>query len=569
MNKLYFGDNLEILREMDDECVDLICTDPPFNSGRNYNTFLGDSLAQDKAFTDTWKWDTAAEDTRAEIEWRAQASEIYKALDDCLKAYDLMLQYPVSGDKGAMRAYLAFMGPRLAEMHRILNRKGNIYLHCDPTACHYLKCVMDVIFGENNYKNQIAWQRTKSHKDGNQYGRIYDTILFYSKSRQSVWNSVYTPLNSEYVKKQYKDRDGKGPSRLMELTGQGIRHGESGQPWQGVNPSNRGRHWAAPGRKAWPKHIQPPDNYESLSVHEKLDMLDAKGLIHWPSKGEMPRFKKYLSTSRGTKVKDLITDISITYEEDLDYPTQKPLELYKRFIKASSNENSLVLDPFCGCGTTIDAAHTLKRRWIGIDLTILALDPMRQRLDDRHGLKPSIDYQIEGYPTNMQEVRKLLKEGDKRKHHDFSNWAVTRLGLKPTKDVGDGGHDGVGHFTVWTPMGMEKTQARILAEVKTGKPTIAQVRAFRTSMQDNNAEIGIFITIEPISAGMRQQVEAMGRFEHNEQTYPRLQFWQIDDAYFENPEIINTILRLPAEWRIRPTRKSERHIAEEQTKFII
>ena len=147
MNKLYFGNNLEILREMDDECVDLICTDPPFNSGHNYNTFLGDSLAQDKAFADTWKWDTTAENARTKIEWRAQTSDTYKALDDCLKAYDLMLQYPVSGDKGATRAYLAFMGPRLAEMHRILNRKGSIYLHCDPTACHYLKCVMDVIFG--------------------------------------------------------------------------------------------------------------------------------------------------------------------------------------------------------------------------------------------------------------------------------------------------------------------------------------------------------------------------------------------------------------------------------------
>ena len=169
----------------------------------------------------------------------------------------------------------------------------------------------------------------------------------------------------------------------------------------------------------------------------------------------------------------------------------------------------------------------------------------------------------------MQEVRRLLKDGDKRKYHDFSNWAVTRLGLIPTKDVGDGGRDGVGNFRVWTPMGMEETQARILAEVKTGKPTVAQVRAFRTTMQDNNAEIGIFITIDPITAGMKQQAEVEGRFEHNKQTYPRLQFWQIDDAYFENPEIINNILRLPNQWIIRPTRKSDRHFAEEQTEFKI
>lgn len=567
MNKLYFGDNLEILREMEDSRVDLICTDPPFNSGRDYNVFLGDSLAQNKAFTDTWTWDTSAEDARADIMKRSYDSYTYKVLNDCLEAYDLMLQYPVDGDKGAMRAYLAFMGPRLAEMHRLLTEEGSIYLHCDPTASHYLKCVMDVIFGTKNFRNEIVWQRTKSHKHGNQYGRVHDTILFYSKSNQTVWNPVYTDLNPEYIKKSYSYEDEIGRFRLQELTAQGIRQGESGQSWQGVDPSERGRHWSTPGRQSWPEQIQPPGNYESLSVHEKLDMLEAKELIHWPTNGKIPRFKRYLSTSKGSRVNDLITNMSVTYEENLDYPTQKPRSLYERFIEVSSKERSLILDPFCGCGTTIDAAHTLNRQWIGIDLTILALDPMSQRLKDRHGLRQSIDYDIEGYPTNMQEVKKLVR--DRKKYHDFSNWAVTRLGLKPTKDVRDGGHDGVGHFTVWTPEGMEKTQARILAEVKTGKPTIDQVRAFRTSMTDNKAEMGIFITIEPISSGMKQQSEAAGRFEHNRQTYPRLQFWQIDQEYFENPDIINTLLRLPTEWRVRPTRKSDRHFSEEQIELRI
>ena len=517
-------------------------------------------------------WDTAAQDARADIEHRAYANDTYKALDECLKGYDLILRRAVSGNSGAMRAYLAFIGPRFAEMHRILTQKGSIYLHCDPTASHYLKGVMDVIFGVENFRNEIVWQRTKAHNDGKQYGRVHDTILFYSKSNQRIWNPVYTAHDPEYVKKFYRHQDERGLYQPITLNASGsVQNGESGKPWRGIDPNAMGNHWRAPRREAWPEGVEPPENYESLSVHEKLDVLDASGLVYWPPKGRVPRFKRYLSTTKGNRVQDVITDINhLTSgsKERLGYPTQKPLALYERLISASSNEGDIVLDPFCGCGTTIDAAHTLKRNWIGIDLTILALDPMRQRLADRHGLEPSVDYQIEGYPTNMQEVRQFLKDGDKRKYHDFSNWAVTRLGLKPTRDIGDGGHDGVGGMTLWDTQQMKESNARILAEVKTGRPTITQVRAFCQVMRENNAEIGIFITIAPISAGMRQQAENMGSFEHNGRSYPRLQFWQIDDAYFENPEIINTFVRLPMEWRIRPSQKSERHFGGEQREFF-
>ena len=190
------------------------------------------------------------------------------------------------------------------------------------------------------------------------------------------------------------------------------------------------------------------------------------------------------------------------------------------------------------------------------------------RLADRHVLAPSVDYHIEGYPTNMQEVHRLLQEGDKRKYHDFSNWAVTRLGLRPTKDVGDGGLDGVGHVTLWNPQQLKETNARILAEVKTGKPTITQVRAFCRVMDKNGAEVGIFITLEPVTRKMRQEAQDMGTFEHNNKTYPRLQFWQINDAYFENPDVINTLVRLPDAWRIRPTQKSERHFEDRQMQLL-
>ena len=506
MNKLYFGDNLEILREIPDECVHLICTDPPFNSGRDYNTFLGDSLAQKKAFTDTWTWDTAAQNARADIEQRAFSSDTYKALNTCLNGYDLVLQNAVSGNKGAMRAYLAFMGPRLAEMHRVLTPNGSIYLHCDPTASHYLKGVMDAIWDQENhsknesFRNEIVWSYRRWPAKHPNFQRMHDVILRYAKGTNVTWTQLYEPKPASTLKRF-------GNKKIKSAyTSDGKR-----VPSEVTNEESK----EVPLRDVW-----------EISV------------------------------------------IAPSAKERLGYPTQKPLALYERMIKASSNEGDIVLDPFCGCGTTIDAAHTLNRQWIGIDITILALDPMRQRLSDRHGLEPSVDYQIEGYPTNMQEVRRLLKEGDKRKYHDFSNWAVTRLGLRPTKDVSDGGLDGVGHVTLWNPQQMKETNARILAEVKTGKPTITQVRAFCRVMDKNNAEVGIFITLEPVTAKMRQEAQDMGSFEHNHQTFPRLQFWQIDDEYFNNPDIINTLVRLPDAWRIRPTQKSERYFDNQQMQFL-
>ena len=200
------------------------------------------------------------------------------------------------------------------------------------------------------------------------------------------------------------------------------------------------------------------------------------------------------------------------------------------------------------------------------DITILALDPMRQRLGDRHGLQPSIDYEIDGYPTNMQEVRKLV--GDENKRHDFSNWAVTRLGWTPTPDVGDGGKDGVKRVTLWNPQDQKESQARILAEVKSGNVTKTQVRAFCRTMNGLDVVAGIFMTIDPVSRGMKQEAANMGTFLHNNRTYPKLQFWQIDDDYFDNPDRANSIIQLPAEW-LRPIQKSERHFSDEQAELSI
>ena len=456
MNKLYFGDNFEILCEMDTERVDLICTDPPFNSGRNYNAFFKDSKAQNKAFTDIWTWDTEAERSRAYIENPEHENcdlDTYKALDKCLKGYDMVLQNAVSGNKGAMRAYLAFMGPRLAEMHRILKDTGSIYLHCDPTASHYLKGVMDAIWDHSNrkknehFKNEIVWHYYNVASTSKKfYGRKHDIILFYSLGKE--WT-----FNDDEMREPYAENS------------------------------------------------------------------------NWVKASESYGDDRYKPHPDGKRMHDVwrIPTINNMSKERLGYPTQKPRALYERMIKASSNAGDLVMDPFCGCGTTIDAAHTLNRSWIGIDITILALDPMRQRLGDRHGLQPARDYEIDGYPTNMQEVRKLVNDENRR--HDFSNWAVTRLGLTPTPDVGDGGKDGVKRVTLWNPEESKERQTRILAEVKSGNVTQTQVRAFCHTLTDLGVIAGIFITIDPVSRGMRQTAADMGRFSHNNRTYPKLQFW--------------------------------------------
>ena len=505
MNKLYFGDNLEILRQMADAHVDLICTDPPFNSGCDYNAFLGDSLAQKKAFTDIWTWDTAAEESRADIAQRALSCDTYKALEECLRGYDFVLRRSVSGNKGAMRAYLAFMGPRLAEMHRVLSKNGSIYFHCDPTASHYLKGVMDAIWDQQNrnrnefFRNEIVWSYRRPSITRSNFQRTHDIILRYSKSTNATWNRLYEP---------------KPASTSKRLSDPQI------------------------------KNAYAPDRRRFAS-----ELASAE--------------------SKGVPLTDVweISGIAPSSKEHLGYPTQKPRVLYERMIRASSNEGDIVLDPFCGFGTTIDAAHTLNRQWIGIDLTILALDPMRQRLEARHGLKPVKDYEIHGYPTNMQAVIKLIH--DEKRYHDFSNWAVTQLGLQPTSCIRDVEYDGIGHFTASTPKGTEKTEARVIAEVKIGKPTITSVRSFCHVMDRSEAQAGIFVTIEPVTAVMRQLAENLGSFEHNGLKYPRLQFWQIDDDYFENPETVNAILRLPDEWRGRSMHKSERHFANKQAELAI
>ena len=363
-NVLYYGDNLDILRNyVPDESVDLIYLDPPFNSQATYNVLFKEptgeqSAAQIKAFGDTWHWDTTAERTFQEIITNSPLpiSKMVEALRGFIGDNDMM-------------AYLVMMTIRLIELRRVLRPTGSIYLHCDPTASHYLKVVMDTIFGKENFRSEIVWRRSNAHNKLTQrYGPIHDTLLFYSKTQSVVFHPPRRPHFRQYVEKMFRHQDERGRYRINELTGSGTRRGDSGKPWRGCDPTARGRHWAISakllgGLRGIPKTTQ-----------EMLDDLDNLGLILHPKDTVgLPRYKQYLQDDDGVLLQDIWayypysqdmlykTDEGVDEdvkwldagEEKLGYQTQKPLGLLERVIATSSNEGDAVLDPFCGCGTSM------------------------------------------------------------------------------------------------------------------------------------------------------------------------------------------------------------------------
>lgn len=345
-NTLYIHDNLPVLRGMDGETVDLIYLDPPFNSKREYRAPIG-TAAEGQSFDDTWRWDALDEHWLGEIDRRNEA----------LSAVIHAARLTQGNGTGA---YLAFMGIRLLELHRVLKPTGSIYLHCDDTANSYLRAEMDAVFGKGAHRNEIVWQRYGSHNDAKKFGRVSDRILYYA-GKNAVWNQQRIPLDEETIAKNYSKSDERGryttsPLHARTLTGGGYRY-----KWRGIEDL-----WKFP--KA------------------RLDELDADGRIHWPARGRVPRRKVYLSEVGGKPMPDVLTDIPIVSgKERTGWATQKPLALLQRIVKASSNEGDLVLDPFAGCATCCVAAAMEGRRWVGIDACEAASDIVRVRLSDAKG----------------------------------------------------------------------------------------------------------------------------------------------------------------------------------------
>ena len=371
---IFEGDNLHILRGLDSETIDLIYLDPPFNSNRNYSAPIG-SEAAGAAFKDTWSL------SDVDNAWHGELADREPALYQAIHASE------ATHGKG-MKSYLIMLGVRLLEMKRVLKSTGSIYLHCDPTASHYIKMLMDSVFGKNNFRNDISWKRINVPKSTkNKFGAVHDCLLFYTKSKNSVFNQIYIDYDSDYIKSRFKRKDKHGYWRDSPLLAAGTTNGDSGEIWKNIDPTSKGKHWVVP--KTIPPHISLPENWKTLKVREKLDYYDSVGLIYTPQKNNpIPCFKRYLSATKGKAISDMQIDIPSIQGDSIEktgYPTQKPVALLQRIIQASSNEGDVVLDPFCGCATTCVAAEQLRRQWIGIDISPRAIQLVRTRLEKEVG----------------------------------------------------------------------------------------------------------------------------------------------------------------------------------------
>jgi len=507
-NTLFYGDNLPILREyVPTESVDLVYLDPPFNSNRSYNVLFRDESGHDSesqivAFDDTWHWGDSAEQTYHDLvnDAPAHVGAMIGALHDFIGANQMM-------------AYLVMMAARLVELHRVLKPTGSLYLHCDPTASHYLKIILDAIFGPERFVNEIVWKRTTAHGDARQgakhFGRVADTILFFSKGDGYTWNQQYAEYDEAYLNKKYGLVEAGTGRRYMldNITGPGgAAKGNPSYEFLGVT-----RYW----------------RYS----RENMERLYRDGRIVQPSPGAVPRFKRYLDEMKGQPLQAVWADIDPINSmalERLGYPTQKPLALLERIIQASSNPGDVVLDPFCGCGTAVAAAQKLERRWIGIDVTHLSISLQKYRLA---AMFPGLKFQVVGEPEDIGAARQLAHDD----RYQFQWWALSLIRAKPLggqegskagKKGSDKGVDGVITF-IDDNTGKPK---RALVQVKSGHVKSGDIRDLKGTLERETAALGIFITLDPPSQDMETEAVTAGYYHSPgwNQDYRRIQILTIE-----------------------------------------
>jgi DNA modification methylase len=567
-NQLYFGDNLHVLRNhIPDESVDLIYLDPPFNSNATYNVLFKersgeDSAAQITAFDDTWHWTIDSE--------RAYQEVVTEGPDKLGKLLQAMREFLGQND---MMAYLTMMAQRLAELHRVLKPTGSIYLHCDPTASHFIKLLLDAIFGARNFLNEFVWKRTSAHNDTEQgmrrAGRIHDVVFLYTKTDLYVWNQQWTPYTEEYLEEEYRHQTDDG--RHYKETDVTARKpgGDTEYPWPVKRRKDSDDRWEPDflGEYANPvtgweyKDVYPYRNrYWAYSKANLVRFWEEGRLVH--RRTGMPRLMQFADEMPGVALQDIWTDIPPALgDEDLGYDTQKPEELLERIINASSNEGDVVLDPFCGCGTAVAVAEEFNRRWIGIDITHLAISLMKHRLHDTFGSELS-EYSVIGLPEDVESARALATESEHDGRYQFEYWALGLVDARPAtgKKGADSGIDGYINFFD-DNSGKAK---RIIVQVKSGHVNRGMVATLKGDMDAQDAAIGIFITLEEPTEPMRQAAISAGFYEPEGlpgNQYPRVQILTIeqllDGAQPEYPRFA-----APQTFRKAPRRKRQQGVQQ-------
>jgi site-specific DNA-methyltransferase (adenine-specific) len=486
MSLLFYGDNLDVLREhVADESIDLIYLDPPFNSNASYNILFKSPTgagadASIEAFDDTWSWGPSAEAALLDITESGNH-----------KLHTLMQAMRTAIGENAMMAYLAMMAVRLMELHRTLKPTGSLYLHCDPTASHYLKLVLDAVFGPENYRNEIIWKRTSSHGNVSaNYGDVTDTIFYYSKGPNPTWNRPMMALSDRNVAEKYNLIDEQG----RRYTTRDLRN-------PGVRPNLRYDYTASNG-----KTYKPHPNGWSFTK-EKMAQYDEAGLLHFPKSDDgRLRLKLYLDERPGKPMQTLWDDIppiNSQAQERLGYPTQKPRALLERIIAASSKPDDIVLDPFCGCGTAVDAAQKLGRRWIGIDVTHLAIGLIEKRL--REGYGSAVQFETIGVPCDLASAQRLARDNP----HQFQAWITLRLGGWPWMGGKKGGDRGVDGYFYYVGEGGQ-TETGVISVKAGNNVNPGMLRDLWGVMQRDGHKLGVFICAAMPTRGMTQEAAAPG-----------------------------------------------------------
>ena len=530
LNTLYYGDNLDILRRyVKDETVDLVYLDPPFKSNQNYNVLFEEldgtrSKAQMKAFKDTWVWDDEA---RAVYEQTVEAGG---------PVANVMLAFHTFLGPSDMLAYLAMMAPRLVELRRVLKPTGTLLLHCDPTASHYLKLMLDAIFGPKRFLNEISWKRSSAHSDTKQgmkrCGRIHDVLLLYSKTEEYTWNTIYTPYTKEYLDSEYRHKAPDGryyketdltaakPGGDVEYDWRVKRNIAAGSKWE----ADLTDEYKTPKSDHEYKPVKPYDGrYWGYSKANLLQFAHQGHLIHRSTC--MPRLVQYADDMPGIPLQDLWDDIPpVAGKQDLGYPTQKPNALLERIVTLTTNKGDVVLDPFCGCGTTIAAAQKLERQWIGIDITQAAIVVIKKRFKDNFG--SSVGLRIIGEPTALPDAEALAKS----EPYQFQWWALGMVGARPTeqKKGADRGIDGKLYFHD-DPKGKTK---QVIFSVKAGKLHATYVRDLVGVINREKAEVGVLISFDEPTKPMRAEAAEAGYYESpNGKKYRRIQLLTVAQLF--------------------------------------